>query len=404
MHRCSLCQGEITDYSESLSCRFCHSMYHRACIVDHFYSNQFCPACKKEMSLIDLQYTEPLNVRPLPEKITKPWWPPIEDVPLFEVEAPERIPEFEHFEKPRKGFMVKWEAFASEYLPIETMRRFKKNRKGVIGLYMLSAAVFIAVLAPVLILYDPVSYMADEPYVYHPPTWKYPLGTDVFGRDVFSQIIWGFRSALVIAIPSALLVGAIGTVVGLISGYYGKIVDAILQRINMAFLVWPSVPLVALIVFSWGGHLALPAVVLGVAFTLWPTTARAVRAEVLSVKTRPFIEAARVSGASSKRIVFKHILPGVFHISLLYMTIAVASALVVEATFNFLGLTSPAVVTWGQMLSFTYHASSARFGVGGFIPWWAIFSPALSIAYIVLSFFLISSGLRESLRITFGRS
>jgi peptide/nickel transport system permease protein len=242
--------------------------------------------------------------------------------------------------------------------------------------------------------------MAEDDYVYHPPTVKYPMGTDVFGRDIYSQTIWGFRSALIIALPSAVLVGVIGTVVGLTSGYYGGIVDAILQRISLTFLVWPSVPLVALIVFSWGPHRALPAVILGVAFTLWPTTSRAIRAEVLSLKVRPFIESAKVAGASSRRIVFRHILPRVVHISFLYMTIAVASALVLEATFNFLGLTSPAVITWGQMLSFTYHASGARFAIGGGIVWWTILPPASAITYMVLSFFLVSTGLRESMKIT----
>jgi peptide/nickel transport system permease protein len=241
--------------------------------------------------------------------------------------------------------------------------------------------------------------MAEDAYVNHPPTLQYPLGTDVFGRDIFSQVIWGFRSALIVSIPSAFLVGIIGTVVGLISGYYGGFVDAVLQRVSITFLVWPSVPLVALIVFSWGPSQAIPAVILGVAFTLWPTTARAIRAEVLSLRGQAFVESARVSGASNVRIMFRHILPRVMHLSFLYMTLAVASALVLEATFNFLGLTSPAVITWGQMLSFTYHASSARFSIGGGMVWWTIAFPSLAIAYMVLSFFLISSGLRESMKI-----
>jgi peptide/nickel transport system permease protein len=289
----------------------------------------------------------------------------------------------------------------SEFLPAGSVQRFRESKKGMIGVYMLITAVLIAVLAPVLILHNPVTYMVeDDEYVCHPPTLRFPFGTDVFGRDIYSQTIWGFRSALIVAIPSALLVGVIGTLVGLVSGYCGGIVDAILQRISITFLVWPSVPLVALIVFSWGPHKALPAVILGVAFTLWPTSARAIRAEVMSLKNRPFIGAARVSGASSRRIVFKHIFPCVIHITLLYITIAVASALALEATFNFLGLTSPAVVTWGQMLSFSYFTSTARYGMGGYMAWWTIVPPALAIAYMVLSFFLISVGLRESMRVT----
>jgi peptide/nickel transport system permease protein len=403
MHTCRLCEKEISDTS-FLSCRYCSTTYHRGCIVEHLYDNRFCPACKREISLFDLHDREHISrkERSLPLEIRKPQWPPLEEVPLFEITVLTKpVQQFEYISesKKRRG-LPHWLGFMSKYLPERTIKGFRKNRKGMLGLYMLSAAVFIAILAPLLILYDPVIYMAEDEYVYHPPTWKYPLGTDVFGRDVFSQVIWGFRNALVMAVPSALLVGVIGTVVGLVSGYYGGIVDAVLQRVSMTFLVWPSVPLVALIVFSWGPHMAVPAVILGVAFTLWPTTARAIRAEVMSLRGRAFIESAKVSGASSVRIVFRHILPRVIHVSFLYMTIAVASALVLEATFNFLGLTSPAVITWGQMLSFTYHTSSARFAIGGGMVWWTIFPPATAITYMVSSFFLISSGLRESMSIT----
>ena len=307
--------------------------------------------------------------------------------------------------RPKKGLHARLKKiFTTDPEKAGIVGRFLGNTKGKVGTAMIIMTIVIALLAPVLILYDPVTYLAEDvKFVNHPPTWKYPFGTDVFGRDIYSQVIWGFRSALIISLPSALLIGAIGTVVGLTSGYYGGIVDSILQRLNMTFLVWPSVPLVALIVFSWGATHALVAVILGVAFTLWPTTARAIRAEVMSIKSRSFIEAARISGATARRIIFRHILPNVIHIAFLYMTLAVASALVLEATFNFLGLTSPAVITWGSMLSFTYFANTARFGVGGGMSWWAIIPPGLAIAFVVLSFYLVSTGLRESITNTVHR-
>lgn len=263
-----------------------------------------------------------------------------------------------------------------------------------LGLYMLLAAFLIAVLAPVLILYDPLTYYSETEYVSSPPTWKYPLGTDLLGSDIYSQVIWGFRTAFKIGIPSAFLVGTIGTVVGLVSGYYGGYVDKILQRISITFLVWPSIPLVALIVHSWGGYQAQIAIILGVSFTLWPTSARAIRAQVMSLKTRSFIEAARVSGATSRRIIFKHIFPNVVHLTFLYITIAVASALVLEATISFLGMGDAGSVTWGRMFAFTLTMQS------GYAPWWTIIPPGAAITYMVLSLFLISMGLRESMRIT----
>ena len=425
---CTLCGKEIKK-TDSLYCGYCNAVFHRACIMDHFYYNRFCPSCKKNLSYLDMRYGEPARQREpvkeytevaqeyVPQTVRKPLWPPQKEVPLFKTSpavqpeytktSPAVQPEYTvraeyvYERKPKKGLFtqVRGFIFAKPGESASTYGRFRHNRKGMLGVYMLIAAVSIAILAPVLILYDPVTYLAEEDeYVNHPPTWKYPMGTDVFGRDIYSQTVWGFRSAMMLALPSALLIAVIGTVVGLVSGYYGKYVDAVLQRISLAFLVWPSVPLVALIVFSWGGSQAQLAIIVGVAFSLWPTTARAIRAEVLSLKTRTFIDSARISGASSRRIVFRHILPNVIHITFVYMTIAVASALVLEATFNFLGLSSPAVVTWGQMLSFAYHSTTARFGVGGFVSWWAVLPPGLAIAYMVFSFFLISTGLRESMR------
>ncbi len=410
---CMLCSTEITDRKDSLYCGHCHVTFHRSCIVEHFYYNRFCPVCKKKISFIDMHYGEPLipppDVRKLHEVKPEPYIPQVRKPQL----PPQQKGSYFHISPAvrttyrRKGFLSRVRGFVfakPEERSATALGRFRQSKKGMAEVCMLVAAIFIGILAPYLILYDPVAYLAeDDAYVNHPPTLKYPLGTDVFGRDIYSQTVWGFRSALMIALPSALIIGVIGTVVGLVSGYYGKYVDAVLQRVSLAFLVWPSIPLVAMIVFSWGGYMAQLAVILGVSFTLWPTSARAIRAEVKSLKTRTFIESAKISGASASRIIFRHILPNVIHITFLYMTIAVASALVLEATFNFLGLSSPAVITWGQMLSFAYHTTTARYGVGGFVSWWSILPPGLAIAYMVLSFFLISTGLRESMRVSLVR-
>jgi peptide/nickel transport system permease protein len=399
--RCSIC-GKIVAYGDDIHCAFCHTPFHTACILNYIHQSRSCPVCKKNLSLTDLYYGDQrFQEQPqiksrtqkefhiLPE-IRKPQWPELNEIPLFDIDT-EYIP----LKFTRK--IPWWQKVLSQYFLQRIFSQFKENKKGMAGVYMLALAVLIAIFAPVLVLHDPAFYMSEDAFVYHPPTWQYPLGTDIFGRDIYSQLVWGFRTALAISIPSAVIVGILGTVVGLLSGYYGGVVDTVLQRISITFLVWPSVPLVALIVFSWGPSLTLLGVITGVSVTLWPTTARAIRAEVMSIKNRAFIEFAKVAGASSNRIVFRHILPSVIHITFVYMTIAVASALVLEATFNFLGLTSPAVVTWGQMLSFTYHASTARFGTGGAMGWWTVIPPTAAIAYMVLSFLFISTGLRESM-------
>ena len=269
------------------------------------------------------------------------------------------------------------------------IQEFRKNKKGMAGFYMLVIAVFLAVFAPLLILHDPLSHYSEDAYIHHPPTREYPLGTDVLGRDVYSQVIWGFRCALIVSLPAAFLIGIIGTVVGLLGGYYGGIVDAILERVCAAFLVWPQIPLAALIIYSWGGYQFQVAVVAAAAFVLWPTTARAIRSEVRSLKTRAYVEAAKMAGASSFRIIYTHILPNIVHLSFLYMTMGVASALVLEAGIDFLGMGNPSVVSWGQLLSLT------MVGKGAYAGWWTVVPPGLAIAYMVLSFFLMSSGWKD---------
>ena len=274
-------------------------------------------------------------------------------------------------------------------LLLKELQQFKKNTKGMVGLCMLVIAVFLAVFAPVLVVHDPLSDFSEDAYVHHPPTREYPLGTDILGRDVYSQVVWGFRCALAISLPAAFIVGIIGTVVGLVGGYYGGIVDAVLERVCAAFLVWPQIPLAALIVYSWGSYQFQAAIILAVAFVLWPTTARAIRSEVKSLRTRTYIEAARVAGASSFRIISTHIFPNIVHLTFLYMTMGVASALVLEAGIDFLGMGNPGVVSWGQLLSLTMT------GRGAFSGWWVIIPPGAAIGYMVLSFFLMSSAWKE---------
>lgn len=272
-----------------------------------------------------------------------------------------------------------------------TVSQFLHNKKGMMGFIMLIISVLIAIFAPLLIRHDPLTFMVkDSSLVNHPPTLEFPLGTDVLGRDVYSQLIWGFRNALVISIPSAGIIGILGTVVGLASGYYGGILDSILQRTSITFLMLPSIPFVALIVHSWGATEVKLALILGVSICLWPTAARAIRAEVKSVKTRTFIEAAKVAGADTRRIIFHHIMPNVQHLTFLYMTVGVAFALSLEATVSFLGLGNVHIVTWGQMLSFTFLATRRT------MTWWTILPPGLAIAYVVMSAFLISEGVREA--------
>lgn len=330
--------------------------------------------------------------RVLPRTIRKPFWSANDldmEVPFFDAHSRAASPPVYRELAPRFT-IIDGRPVRIEYDRVGLLRRFLHTKKGMIGVIMLIAAVVIAVLSPYLVLHDPIRYLVEDPaFVNHSPTWEFPLGTDVLGRDVFSQIIWGFRNAVLISFPSAGAIGLLGTLVGLIAGYYGGIVDTILQRVSVTLLLFPSIPFVALIVHSWGPTEINLALILGVSICLWPTAARAIRAEVKSLKTRTFIEAAQVSGAGPARIIFRHILPNVQHLTFLYMTIGVAFALSLEATVNFLGLGNVHVLTWGQMLSFTFVATKRT------MTWWTILPPGLAIAYMVLGSFLISEGIRD---------
>ncbi|MGC1121693.1 MAG: ABC transporter permease subunit [Candidatus Methanofastidiosia archaeon] len=393
--KCRLCGVEIVDDGDSRHCGYCKGTFHAGCIKEHLYRNKECPVCKRETTLFRMVRGAPHTykvTRVLPHKIRKPPWSTLEmdiEVPFFDTHSRAAQPPSYRELAPRFT-IIDGRPVRMEYDQAGLSRRFLHNKKGVIGVTMLIAAVIMAVLSPYLVLHDPIRYLVEDPaFVNHPPTWEFPLGTDVLGRDVFSQIIWGFRNAVLISFPSAAAIGLLGTVVGLVAGYYGGIVDTVLQRVSITFLLFPSIPFVALIVHSWGPTEINLALILGVSICLWPTAARAIRAEVKSLKTRTFIEAAQVSGAGPTRIIFKHILPNVQHLTFLYMTIGVAFALSLEATVNFLGLGNVNVLTWGQMLSFTFVATKRT------MTWWTILPPGLAIAYMVLGSFLISEGIRD---------
>ncbi|MBU7037051.1 MAG: ABC transporter permease subunit [Theionarchaea archaeon] len=393
--RCRLCGTEIVDEGDSRHCGYCSAVFHTDCIRTYLYHNKDCPSCKGETTLFrmvrGMPHTYKVN-RVLPRTIRKPFWSANDldmEVPFFDAHSRAASPPVYRELAPRFT-IIDGRPVRIEYDRVGLLRRFLHTKKGMIGVIMLIAAVVIAVLSPYLVLHDPIRYLVEDPaFVNHSPTWEFPLGTDVLGRDVFSQIIWGFRNAVLISFPSAGAIGLLGTLVGLIAGYYGGIVDTILQRVSVTLLLFPSIPFVALIVHSWGPTEINLALILGVSICLWPTAARAIRAEVKSLKTRTFIEAAQVSGAGPARIIFRHILPNVQHLTFLYMTIGVAFALSLEATVNFLGLGNVHVLTWGQMLSFTFVATKRT------MTWWTILPPGLAIAYMVLGSFLISEGIRD---------
>lgn len=252
-----------------------------------------------------------------------------------------------------------------------------------------AVATFAGVLAPyepTEILFTPEGMLAAD----LAPNAEHPLGTTSLGRDIYSQLLYGTRSALLVGLVAAFFVVAIGTVVGLVAGYMGGLVDTVLMRITDVAFGIPFLPFV--IVLSAFLEPSIWNVVLAMSLILWRDTGRVIRSQVLTVKHRAFVEAARVSGSSTPRILFVHIAPNVLPISLLYGSIAVGWAILTEASISFLGFGATDQISWGYMLQDAYVSQALSRGA-----WHWFVPPGLAIVAIVVAGFFISRGYEELL-------
>ncbi len=261
------------------------------------------------------------------------------------------------------------------------------------GLLLYLIFILIAVFADNLITHDPREILFDANYDLArnlQPGGDHILGTTFSGRDIYSQLVMGTRGALVVGVTAAFCVVTIGTVIGLISGFFGGLTDTLLMRLADVALGVPFLPFVIVLAAfldpsQWN-------VVFGIALLLWPQSARVIRAQVMSLRERAFIEAARVTGAGPWRILFVHIAPNVLSLSFLYASIAVGWAILTEASISFLGFGPSDSVTWGYMLQDAY--ASQALGRGQY--YWFV-PPGLCIIAVVVAGFFISRGYEEIL-------
>jgi peptide/nickel transport system permease protein len=263
--------------------------------------------------------------------------------------------------------------------------KFKKNRAAMLGLIIILIFSFIAIFASQVSPFDPHHMSLSDKLI--PPNWTNIFGTDRFGRDLLSQVIWGARTSLYIGLGSTLLTALIGITIGSIAGYMGGKVDLILMRIVDIFLVIPTFFLILTIAAVWGSGLQNILIILS--FTMWPGTCRLVRAEFLSIKSQTFVEAAKNLGASTFRIIFREILPNVIYVAIVHASLQISNSIMMEASLSFLGLGDPNNISWGYMLN------GARQDF--YVAWWTSIFPGLMITLTVLAFNLIGDGLNDAL-------
>jgi peptide/nickel transport system permease protein len=264
--------------------------------------------------------------------------------------------------------------------------QFLRNRAGIIGAVILGVILIAAIFAPIVATHDP--YTIDRIERLQGPSREHWMGTDEFGRDLFSRIVYGARTSMFVGALAILLAVTIGTPSGIVAGYFGRWSDSLIMRVMDVIFSFPPILLALFITAILGPSLENAAVALGIVYA--PGFARIIRGPILSAKTLEYVEASRVMGASTGRILLKHLLPNVISPLVVTATVTFSFALLAEAALSFLGLgAQPPTPSWGVMLS-----DGRRFMESA--PYLAIF-PGLAIMLAVLASNLLGDALRDLL-------
>jgi len=277
-------------------------------------------------------------------------------------------------------------ANAGEHPVRLALHRLLRRRAAVVGLAVVLFFIVLAIVAPLAAPYDPL--VTDWRAVRKPPSALHLFGTDDLGRDVLARVIWGTRASLTAGLISVSIAVAVALPLGLLSGYLGGVVDALLMRMIDAMLAIPFLVLAIALAAFLGPSLTNAMIAIGAVQI--PIFTRLTRGQALAIKHENYIEAARAVGNPARRIVLRHILPNILAPILVQATLAVAAAIIAEASLSFLGLgQQPPAPSWGSMLNTASHFLSQA-------PWMAIW-PGLAIFSLVLSFNLLGDGLRDAL-------
>lgn len=271
-------------------------------------------------------------------------------------------------------------------------RLYRKNRLAVWGLAVITIMVIAAVFAPYLTPYHPEK--PDFTALRKPPAWMpggslaHPLGTDHLGRDMLTRIIHGGRISLTVGLVVIFFATTLGTILGLISGYYGGRIDAVIQRIVDTLLSFPYLILATALVAVLGP--GLQNMLVALAYKEWIYPCRVVRSEVLAAKNQEYVEAAKAAGAGDLHIMFREILPNVFGSVIVVATLRVAWVILMEASLSFLGLgVEPPAPAWGTIISEGRRFINTQ--------WWISTFPGIAVLLTALGINLIGEGLRDAL-------
>jgi len=266
------------------------------------------------------------------------------------------------------------------------LRRLKRDKAAIVGCIIIFALLILAILAPLITPYDPVKQSYDELLL--PPSFSHPLGTDQYGRDLLTRVIFGCRYALLIGVGVVAIQLVVGVTLGLVAGYYGGFIESIIMRLTDVMLAIPSVVLAVTIAGFLGGGIQNVIIALGAIG--WRAYTRLVRAEVLSAKEETFVESARAIGCGDLRIIMRHILPHTLASVIAYTSISVAVAILWAAALSFLGLgAQPPTPEWGAMLADGRECMMDA--------WWIATFPGIAIMITVLGFNFFGDALRNAL-------
>ncbi len=269
------------------------------------------------------------------------------------------------------------------YTIFKRIRRAQLNLRLIFGFWLILFIIVVGLAAPFITWYPPLKTLVGGPF--KPPNSQHPFGTDDLGRDIYTNVIYGVRTSLFIGVSSVVIAVIVGSLIGIMAGYYGGLLGDFLMRITDMTLVIPRF-LLALVIAAIFGQ-KFQNIILAIGIVSWPGIARMIRAEFLSVKERPFVEAARAVGLTDRHIIFVEILPNVIPTVIPYVVLEISSAILTEAGLSFLGLGDPNMPSLGLLLNNAQQFLRTA--------WWMAVFPGLMLSILTVGLNLFGDGLIE---------